>query len=157
MVFAVPNGIAWLEMFLGLLKAGAVAVPNDPVTEATVALHALGYKPVEVKVAIDALAVFVHKDNPIKGLSMQQVDSIFSSTRKCGGRKAERWGDMGLTGEFKWITAEASYDFGDGYNLRAAFGDSNSAVASVSTHAGQQCSNRSLADFVRYRGKQHIN
>ena len=43
-----------------------------------------GYKPLEVKVAIDALAVYTHKDNPIKGLTMAQVDSIFSSTFKCG-------------------------------------------------------------------------
>jgi phosphate transport system substrate-binding protein len=59
-----------------------------------------GYKPTEIKVAIDALAVFVNKDNPVKGLTIAQVDSIFSSTRKCGGRKAERWGDAGLTGEW---------------------------------------------------------
>ncbi|MGY2498587.1 PstS family phosphate ABC transporter substrate-binding protein, partial [Klebsiella pneumoniae] len=43
-----------------------------------------GYKPTAVPVAIDALAVFVHKDNPIKSLTMQQVDAIFSSTRLCG-------------------------------------------------------------------------
>jgi phosphate transport system substrate-binding protein len=59
-----------------------------------------GYKPTAIGVAIDALAVFVNKDNPIKGLTIAQVDSIFSSTRKCGGRKAERWGDAGLTGEW---------------------------------------------------------
>jgi phosphate transport system substrate-binding protein len=59
-----------------------------------------GYKPTAVGVAIDALAVFVNKDNPIKGLSIAQVDGVFSSTRKCGGRKAERWGDLGLTGEW---------------------------------------------------------
>src|SRR5438876_3179260 len=52
-----------------------------------------GYKPTEIKVAIDALAVFVHKDNPIKGLSMQQVDSIFSSTLKRGGKDITKWGD----------------------------------------------------------------
>jgi phosphate transport system substrate-binding protein len=61
-----------------------------------------GYKPTAIGVAIDALAVFVNKDNPIKGLTIAQVDSIFSSTRKCGGRKAERWGDVGLTGE--WVS-----------------------------------------------------
>jgi phosphate transport system substrate-binding protein len=55
-----------------------------------------GYKPTEVKVAIDALAVFVHKDNPIKGLSMKQVDSIFSSTRKAGGEDVTDWGQLGL-------------------------------------------------------------
>jgi phosphate transport system substrate-binding protein len=57
-----------------------------------------GYKPTHIKVAIDALAVFVHKDNPIQGLSLKQVDSIFSSTYKRGGRPARTWGDVGLTG-----------------------------------------------------------
>jgi phosphate transport system substrate-binding protein len=57
-----------------------------------------GYKPIEVKVAIDALAVFVHKDNPIKGLTMAQVDSIFSSTYKGGGKPIRTWGEVGLTG-----------------------------------------------------------
>jgi len=60
-----------------------------------------GYKPTPVRVAIDALAVFVHKDNPIKGMSMEQVDSVFSSTLKCGAAKsADKWGDLGLTGEW---------------------------------------------------------
>ncbi len=55
-----------------------------------------GYKPTEVKVAIDALAVFAHKDNPIKGLTMQQVDSLFSQTRKMGGEEVTQWGQLGL-------------------------------------------------------------
>lgn len=60
-----------------------------------------GYKPVAVPVAIDALAVFVHKDNPIKSLDIAQVDAIFSSTRLCGGAKnITTWGDLGLTGEW---------------------------------------------------------
>lgn len=59
-----------------------------------------GYKPTEIKVAIDALAVFAHKDNPIKGLTLQQVDSIFSSTKKFGGKEINTWGDVGLTGEW---------------------------------------------------------
>jgi phosphate transport system substrate-binding protein len=58
-----------------------------------------GYKPTAVPVAVDALAVFVHKDNPIKGLSMPMVDAIFSNTRKCGFEKeVKKWGDAGLTG-----------------------------------------------------------
>ncbi len=58
-----------------------------------------GYKPTAIRVAIDALAVFVHKDNPVKGLSIQQVDAIFSSTRKCGAySEANTWGDVGLNG-----------------------------------------------------------
>lgn len=60
-----------------------------------------GYKPTAVPVAIDALAVFAHKDNPISGLSVEQVDAIFSSTRKCGARDTvSTWGDLGLTGEW---------------------------------------------------------
>jgi len=55
-----------------------------------------GYKPTEVKVAIDALAVFAHKDNPIKGLTMKQVDSMFSSTRKMGGGDITTWDQAGL-------------------------------------------------------------
>jgi len=57
-----------------------------------------GYKPTEIKVAVDSLAIFVHKDNPIKGLSMTQVDSIFSSTFKAGGKDLTKWSDVGVTG-----------------------------------------------------------
>ncbi|MBA2482430.1 MAG: phosphate ABC transporter substrate-binding protein [Planctomycetes bacterium] len=55
-----------------------------------------GYKPTEVKVAIDALAVFVHKDNPIAKLSLTEVDSIFGSTYKRGGKDITEWGQLGL-------------------------------------------------------------
>lgn len=58
-----------------------------------------GYKPTEVPVAVDALAVFVNKDNPIKGLTMKQVDGIFSSSRKMGGEEITTWGQVGLTGD----------------------------------------------------------
>jgi phosphate transport system substrate-binding protein len=57
-----------------------------------------GYKPTEIATSIDMLAVFVNKDNPIKSLSLPQVDAIFSKTRKLGGTKdLKTWGDAGLT------------------------------------------------------------
>jgi phosphate transport system substrate-binding protein len=59
-----------------------------------------GYKPTAIPVALDGLAVYVHKDNPIKSLTLQQIDSIFSSTRKRGGLEANTWGDLGLKGEW---------------------------------------------------------
>jgi phosphate transport system substrate-binding protein len=59
-----------------------------------------GYKPTAVRVGIDALAVFVHRDNPIKGLNLQQIDSIFSSTYRLGGRPIRTWGQLGLTGDW---------------------------------------------------------
>ncbi len=60
-----------------------------------------GYKPTAIPVAIDALAVYVNKDNPIKGLSIPQVDAIMSSTRKCGhASDIINWGQAGLTGDW---------------------------------------------------------
>jgi phosphate transport system substrate-binding protein len=60
-----------------------------------------GYKPARARVAVDSLAVFVHKDNPIQCLSLQQVDAIFSKTRKGGASKdIATWGDLGLKGEW---------------------------------------------------------
>jgi len=59
-----------------------------------------GYKPTAIPVAVDALAVFVHKDNPITGLTLQQVDAIFSVTRLCGAKTdAKTWGDLGVSGD----------------------------------------------------------
>ncbi|MFN3712060.1 MAG: PstS family phosphate ABC transporter substrate-binding protein [Alcanivoracaceae bacterium] len=58
-----------------------------------------GYKPYAIPVAIDMLAVYVNKDNPIKGMSLAQVDAIFSATRRCGYKEdVTRWGQLGLTG-----------------------------------------------------------
>jgi phosphate transport system substrate-binding protein len=59
-----------------------------------------GYKPLEVPVAVDALAVFVNKDNPIPGLTMAQVDGIFSSSRKSGSEDISTWGQVGLVGDW---------------------------------------------------------
>jgi phosphate transport system substrate-binding protein len=62
-----------------------------------------GYRASTVAVAVDALAIYVNKDNPIRCLTMEQVDRIFSSTRKgSGGRSIDTWGDAGLQGE--WAT-----------------------------------------------------
>ena len=43
-----------------------------------------GYKPTAINVSLDSLAVYVHKDNPIKCLTLQQVDAIFSKNRRGG-------------------------------------------------------------------------
>jgi phosphate transport system substrate-binding protein len=59
-----------------------------------------GYKPTELKTAYDALAIYVHKDNPLKQLTLQQADALFSKGRKRGGKAIAKWGDLGLTGEW---------------------------------------------------------
>jgi phosphate transport system substrate-binding protein len=51
-----------------------------------------GYKVARFRVAVDALAVYVNKENPILCLTLQQVDQIFSSTRQgSGGRSIDTW------------------------------------------------------------------
>jgi phosphate transport system substrate-binding protein len=66
-----------------------------------------GYKPTKIAVAIDALAVFVHKDNPIEGLTISQVDAIFSSTRKCGhDQDYTKWSELGLGGNLSNSTIQ---------------------------------------------------
>jgi phosphate transport system substrate-binding protein len=60
-----------------------------------------GYKPTQVRVAVDALAVFVNKDNPIACLTMQQVDGAFSKSRRTGYKEnVKSWGQLGLTGDW---------------------------------------------------------
>ena len=60
-----------------------------------------GYKPTPIRTAVDALAVFVNKDNPLKCLSLAQVDAIFSKSRRGGAKEdVKTWGQLGLTGDW---------------------------------------------------------
>lgn len=66
-----------------------------------------GYKPTALKTAIDMLAVYVHKDNPIEGLTLPQIDAIFSKNRKQGfPHDINKWGQLGLKG--KWAALSMS-------------------------------------------------
>jgi phosphate transport system substrate-binding protein len=60
-----------------------------------------GYKPTPIRTSVDALAVFVNKDNPIKCLTVAQVDALFSKSRRHGGKEdIKTWGQLGLAGEW---------------------------------------------------------
>lgn len=60
-----------------------------------------GYRPTGIRVALDALAIYVHKDNPLAAMSIGQVDAVFSATRRCGGaRDIATWGELGLEGSW---------------------------------------------------------
>lgn len=62
-----------------------------------------GYKPTAIRVAIDALAVYVNKDNPISCLSIPEVDAIFSSTRKCKyPEDITTWGQVLVNPTAEW-------------------------------------------------------
>lgn len=58
------------------------------------------YKPIRIRVALDGIAVYVNRDNPIEKLTFKQIDAIFSATRKRGGKDVKTWGDLGLAGEW---------------------------------------------------------
>jgi phosphate transport system substrate-binding protein len=58
-----------------------------------------GYKPTAFPVAIDALAVYVNKDNPIRGMTMAQVDAVFSKSRRWGYKEnVQKWSHLGMNG-----------------------------------------------------------
>lgn len=59
-----------------------------------------GYKPTAIKVAVDALAVYVNKDNPLQQLTLQEVDAIFSKGRACGGKAIANWGQASVQGQW---------------------------------------------------------
>lgn len=59
-----------------------------------------GYEPTAVPVALDTLAVFVHRDNPLRALTRRQLDGLFSVTRRCGAsRPLQRWSELGVVGD----------------------------------------------------------
>lgn len=73
---------------------------SDAEVKEFVAQH--GYEPTAVPIAIDAVALYVHKDNPLPGLTLDQVDALFSSTRKRGLKTAiSQWGQLGLADGWK--------------------------------------------------------
>ncbi len=61
---------------------------------------AVGVRPTRVTVALDCLAVYVHKDNPVHGLTLAQLDCIFSKTRKSGYADISTWGQVGLESDW---------------------------------------------------------
>lgn len=59
-----------------------------------------GYEPTEIRVGIDAISIFVNKNNPLNTISIQSLDNIFSETNNCGVKKnIEKWGDLEVKGE----------------------------------------------------------
>ncbi|CAN5623241.1 phosphate ABC transporter substrate-binding protein PstS family protein [soil metagenome] len=94
------SGTAPPAMVEGTAQFGPMSRPMRD-TEIEEFEQRYGYEPTPIRGAIDALAVYVHRDNPLECLSLQQVDAIFSSTRNGGLDSAlNAWGDVGLEGEW---------------------------------------------------------
>jgi phosphate transport system substrate-binding protein len=90
-----------------LEKTAQIVALSRPLTPAEISEFKKrhGYEPTEVPVATDALAIFVHRDNPITGLTFRQLEAMFCKERR---RQAEhpitKWGQLGLGGE--WSQAD---------------------------------------------------
>ncbi len=87
-------------IILGTAQLGPMSRAMKP-TEMDDFERRYGYKPTQIRTSLDALAVYVNKDNPINGLNFAQVDAIFSKTRKGGQREdITTWGKVGLSGQW---------------------------------------------------------
>lgn len=89
----------------GHLVSGSIALlaASRPLTEKERKdfLSRYGYEVTEIPIAWDAIAVYVNRQNPIEGLTMEQLDAIFGKDRKRGFREAiTTWGQIGLKDEW---------------------------------------------------------
>lgn len=73
-----------------------IAPMSRPMNPGEVAMFGAkyGYPPIGLRVAFDAIAIYVHPDNPIRGLSLEQLDGIFSAHQRCGGKRIKKWNEL---------------------------------------------------------------
>jgi len=94
------SGTAPPALTTGTAQFGPMSRPMKS-TESDAFEAKYGHKPTGIRTAVDALGVFVNKDNPIGSFSLEQVDAIFSKARRRGlTKQLVTWGDAGLTGEW---------------------------------------------------------
>ncbi len=86
------------SLMSGKTKIAAMSRPmtNQEIEKFT---KQVGYAPTAIPVAVDAFAIFVHKDNPLDHITLQQLDALFSSDRRRGAPESiDTWGQLGLSG-----------------------------------------------------------
>ena len=97
-VVAKSSGAAIGDMLANPATIGMTSRPlNAAERESYARQH--GQPPLEFKVAIDAVAIYVFKDNPLQSISMSQLERIFAAAPRSGAAVAY-WGEMGLAGEW---------------------------------------------------------
>ncbi len=128
-----------------------------------------GYPPLEIVVATGGFnlrkgntpgaIVFVHKDNPLAGLTLEQLDGIFGAQRTGGwegtkwtttnARGAEKnlrtWGQLGLTGE--WADRPIQL-----YGIDATLSGWSALIQQVAFKGGTKW-NPTIREFVRGGGE----
>jgi phosphate transport system substrate-binding protein len=94
------SGTAPPALIEGTAQFGPMSRPMRG-TEIETFENRYGYPPVPIRGAIDALGVFVHRDNPIECMTLQEVDAVLSSTRLGGANSPiTTWGQLGLTSDW---------------------------------------------------------
>lgn len=94
---AAGSSTAPVALAAGAAQLGAMSRPMLA-SERQLFAAKYGYQPLAVPVAMDALVVVVNQDNPLNEISGQQLDAVFSATRRCGATTTpQRWGDLQLT------------------------------------------------------------
>jgi phosphate transport system substrate-binding protein len=87
-------------LIAGTAQIGPMSRPMKP-TEIDEFEKKFGYPPLQIRVAVDALAIYVNKDNPLDKITLTQADAVFSKTRTCGApADIATWGQLGLGGEW---------------------------------------------------------
>jgi phosphate transport system substrate-binding protein len=95
-VRAIGSGGAPTALIQGTADIGPMSRPMSS-AESAAFVRRYGYPPTAVPIAEDALAIFVHRDNPLETISISELDAVFSATRLCGYPQSIReWGELGL-------------------------------------------------------------
>lgn len=85
-------------------------------------IDAKGYRPTEIRIALDDLRVIVHRKNPIDTLSLEELDSIFSSSRKCGADYSiDTWEELGWVAKKKGLSVIDTHIFNQNAGARGFF------------------------------------
>ncbi|CNH07524.1 PstS family phosphate ABC transporter substrate-binding protein [Yersinia kristensenii] len=95
---AAGSSTAPAALAAGATQLGPMSRPMKA-AEITAFTQRYGYPPLAVPVAVDALVVFVHRDNPLNKITLSQLDAVFSQNRLCGAsHPIQRFGELGLKG-----------------------------------------------------------
>jgi phosphate transport system substrate-binding protein len=78
-----------IALIEGAADLGPMSRPMNAHEEAAFRAR-FGYPPTGFVVAHDAIAVFVHPDNPRSRITLAELDAIYSSTLTCGAARAVR-------------------------------------------------------------------
>ncbi|MEM1191364.1 MAG: PstS family phosphate ABC transporter substrate-binding protein [Pseudomonadota bacterium] len=95
-VRAIGSGAAPTSLVQGAADIGPMSRPMSD-AEQELFFRRYGYAPTAVPVAYDQISIFVHRSNPVATLTIEQLDAVFSSTRRCGFPRLVRdWSELGV-------------------------------------------------------------